>query len=392
MSRFAQGYFHRWHDELHGRVLPFWLKHGPDREHGGIYNVLDEAGQVISGEKYMWSQTRALWVFAEMALREGSEQYAHLADSLLDFCLAHGRDQEGGWVTRVSREGKHLQGADSIYTSGFAMMGLGAFLRWQPGHEAAREALDATAEFVGCKLPAEGSYGIFPYQIPPGMRVQGIHMLFSLAYHEAWRATGNSAYRTRSIELADDILGSFYDPAWDAIIEYLPLRGGRAEAPLGTTCLPGHAFESLWALLHIYGDKAPVAEIARLLRRHLEIGWDPEFGGIFLAVGLDGKPPHWKFADYKPWWPAVEAAYALAFCYQLTGEAWCTDWLDRVWDWAVAHYPVPSGEWRNRLDRQGRPVDDVIALPVKDPFHLPRALILGLDALQSTFITAPALS
>jgi len=40
------------------------------------------------------------------------------------------------------------------------------------------------------------------------------------------------------------------------------------------------------------------------------------------------------------------------------------------------------GEWTQRLDRQGRPFSETVALPVKDPFHLPRALIYCVNALQ----------
>ena len=36
-----------------------------------------------------------------------------------------------------------------------------------------------------------------------------------------------------------------------------------------------------------------------------------------------------------------------------------------------------AGEWRQRLDRAGQPVTELIALPVKDPFHLPRAALLA---------------
>ena len=34
------------------------------------------------------------------------------------------------------------------------------------------------------------------------------------------------------------------------------------------------------------------------------------------------------------------------------------------------------------LDRQGRPITELIALPVKDPFHLPRAAMLIPDVLE----------
>ncbi len=67
---------------------------------------------------------------------------------------------------------------------------------------------------------------------------------------------------------------------------------------------------------------------------------------------------------------------------ELTGESWCEKWFDQVYEWSFGHFAMPGiGEWRQRLDRQGNPFTQVVALPVKDPFHLPRALILSLQLL-----------
>ena len=52
-------------------------------------------------------------------------------------------------------------------------------------------------------------------------------------------------------------------------------------------------------------------------------------------------------------------------------------------NYAFGHFPVAEhGEWTQKLDRRGRKLTEVVALPVKDPFHLPRALILCADVLQ----------
>lgn len=48
-------------------------------------------------------------------------------------------------------------------------------------------------------------------------------------------------------------------------------------------------------------------------------------------------------------------------------------------------FPNPDtevGEWIQIRDRQGRPQNKVVALPVKDPFHVMRALILIVDLLD----------
>ena len=47
-------------------VIPFWLKHGLDREHGGIMTALDRDGSVLDTDKSVWFQGRAGWTFATL--------------------------------------------------------------------------------------------------------------------------------------------------------------------------------------------------------------------------------------------------------------------------------------------------------------------------------------
>ncbi|HWP39413.1 MAG TPA: hypothetical protein VNL70_00710, partial [Tepidisphaeraceae bacterium] len=35
-------------------VVPFWLRHGIDRQYGGIGNLLDDAGNVTGTDKWLW--------------------------------------------------------------------------------------------------------------------------------------------------------------------------------------------------------------------------------------------------------------------------------------------------------------------------------------------------
>ena len=54
-------------DTLFNDVLPFWLRHGLDREHGGILTCLDRDGSVFDTDKSVWFQGRAAWMFATVA-------------------------------------------------------------------------------------------------------------------------------------------------------------------------------------------------------------------------------------------------------------------------------------------------------------------------------------
>jgi N-acylglucosamine 2-epimerase len=142
----------------------------------------------------------------------------------------------------------------------------------------------------------------------------------------------------------------------------------------------------MWFMIHFFqklGDGVSPEWAIDTIKRHVELGWDDEYGGLLLSVDADGGAPWWPFADSKIWWPHTEALYALLLAYDLSQEQWCLDWFEKVHNYAFSHYPVtPYGEWTQKLDRQGNKFTETVALPVKDPFHLPRALIYCIQVLQ----------
>ncbi len=48
-------------DTLLHDVLPFWLKHGMDREFDDIITSLDRDGAILDTDKSIWFQGRAAW-------------------------------------------------------------------------------------------------------------------------------------------------------------------------------------------------------------------------------------------------------------------------------------------------------------------------------------------
>ena len=53
-------------DTLLQDVIPFWLRHGLDPEHGGIITCLDRDGSILDTDKSVWFQGRAGWMFATL--------------------------------------------------------------------------------------------------------------------------------------------------------------------------------------------------------------------------------------------------------------------------------------------------------------------------------------
>lgn len=360
-------------------VVPFWLRHGLDRQYGGIGNVIDDRGVALSHDKYIWSQGRALWTFAALYNRiEPRPEWLEAARHVFRYLETHGRDRDGRWMYRLAPDGSVIDRDISIYVDGFVMYGLGEYFK-ACAEPAARQMAEATYANVKDRLANPGTYGVAPYEIPQGLKTHGIAMIFSHVFFELGRALDREDMQSHGLRLAHEILDDFYVPEKQAVLEFVTQDGCFSDTPAGRTCVPGHVIEAMWFLIAIFEqcrDPAPLPLCCRLIKHHLELAWDQESGGLRLALDIDRQSPcFWKQPDIKAWWVHCEALVATACAYRHTGERWCLEWHARVRDYAFAHYPVATGEWTQWLDRQGRPAPSA-ALPVKDPFHLPRALIM----------------
>lgn len=359
-------------------VVPFWMKHGFDKEHGGISNILDDEGNVLGTDKYIWSQGRALWTFSALHGRvEKRPEWLAFADHIYEYLASRGRTEQGAWMFRFDGDGNVLDGDTSIYVDAFALNGLGEYYS-ATGNQGALELALETYDSTWTRLNNPGSYGLAPYNVPEGMKPLGIPMVFSFFYNELARVLDRPDVRETALGLAREVLRDHYVAEKDAMLEFVSREGKFVDSPGGRTCIPGHCIEALWFLITIFeeiGEEDTVRTCCRLIRRHLELGWDEECGGVRLAIDVEGRgAPLWKNPDCKPWWVQLEALVATAYAYRHTHEDWCLEWHKRLQDYAFSHYPVPTGEWTQWLDRQGRKIASGV-LPVKDPFHLPRSLI-----------------
>ena len=78
--------------ELLDRTIPFWLKYGMDwnAESGGICTCISDEGKVLSGDKYVWSQLRAIWTFSALCNKiECKQEYIDAAANIFNTPSAH---------------------------------------------------------------------------------------------------------------------------------------------------------------------------------------------------------------------------------------------------------------------------------------------------------------
>ena len=87
----------------------------------------------------------------------------------------------------------------------------------------------------------------------------------------------------------------------------------------------------------------------------------------------------------KLWWVHAEALYCTLLYYIRTGDSAFLDWHNKVFAYTFTHFPNPDREvreWVQILKRDGTPQEKVVALPVKDPYHITRAFMLIIELLS----------
>ena len=298
----------------------------------------------------------------------------------------YGLLDDGHWATLLDENGKIKRGYESIYVDGFAIYAMAELFR-ATGDEAVRSlALDSFAA-VESALNKTISPPAWPYPIPEGRMNHGISMIFSIAYHELAEVTRDTAVKEASLEHQHRVMEKFFRLHHQLVFEWLDLNGNEIAPPEGTACVPGHAIESMWFQIHIArarGHNQTIFKAIEIIRTHLERGWDHQYGGLYLAIDAAGRSNvGWEHHDTKLWWPHTEALYATLLAYEFCREEWCLDWHRRIQEWSFTHYPVTDyGEWRQKLTREGKEITNTLVLPVKDPFHLPRALIYCIEVLE----------
>ena len=378
--------YNLYHSELLDRTIPFWLKYGMDCKNGGICTCISDDGKIVSTDKYMWSQLRAIWTFSALYNKiERNPKYIDAANHIFDFVKKFGRDANGDWVFLVREDGTVLQGANSIYADGFAIYGFTELAKATGNQDAIRLARE-TYDRVIAKLARPGSYPTQPLPIPTGAQAHGISMIFSLVFDELGQFLNDQTIIDAATKHADRVMDIFRRPDAQRLHEFMRLDNQHFNGSGGKLVVPGHAIESMWFMIHIYrqrGDEERIRQAIECIRWHLEIGWDKEFGGILRAIDPEGLTPWNVLTDGKIWWVHTETLYALLLAYSICKEQWCLDWFERVHEYSFKHFPVAQyGEWIQNLDRQGNKTQAVAALPVKDPFHLSRALIYSVNVLE----------
>jgi N-acylglucosamine 2-epimerase len=376
----------RYRRELFENVVPFWERHGVDREMGGYFTCLDRNGELYSTDKYMWLQGRAVWMFARLHNEVSRARgWLDLAQQGLDFIRAYGRAPDGRVYFSLTRDGRPIHIQRKIYSEVFFVMALAEMAR-ATGREAYLD--EAKALFWQ-------TYDLWAHPeklgrpMLPG-RFEGTTladpMVFLGMVEELSRVDDSAHYDAVVAEMKAVALRHVHRDRQLVLENVGPDGEFVPQAPTGRLLNPGHAIELGWFLIHLaqrMGDAALVGEALEIIDWSLARGWDEEYGGLYYFLDSEGRPPMQLEWNMKLWWPITEAMYATLLAWDVSGRRSYLEWHRRIADWGFAHLHDPqAGEWFGYLDRRGEPTHTLKGGAWKGFFHLPRALLYSVQLLE----------
>jgi len=409
----------RYRAELLEDTIPFWLRYGIDREHGGLCSALDRRGAVVDTDKPIWVQGRAAWTFATLYNEvEPRPEWLAASKCCFDFLQKHGaRSGDGKLYFTVTREGAPLRMRRYHFSECFAAIGAAAFARASGEAGAQKAACDYAARFLRSTQPGTPSQPKVEPSTRP-MRGLGVQIMIIATAQELRANLGDvgigedGATCTEWIDGAvAEIERDFYKPEKRALLEVVSERGEVLDHFEGRLLNPGHGIECAWFFLHeaacrlgeigAAAGRVPFApptlpRSARYTPEQLiqlglgildcmwERGWDTEFGGLLGFADLEDKPMQEVAAQMKFWWPQNEAEIATLLAWKLTGEAKYAQWHALVHTWSRRVFADSEfGEWFGYAHRDGRISTQLKGGLWKGPFHIPRMQLYCWKLLET---------
>ena len=363
-------------------VVPFWVKHGLDRTHGGVVTSLDRDGSILDTDKSVWFQGRAGWMFATLYNTvEKRSEWLDAARSCIEFSRKHCFAPDGKMYFAVTREGQPLRMRRYVFSESFAAIANAAFAKATGEARAAEDAIRTFATYLRYSFTP----GVMAAKFEPTRPTQGIgaHMIGIVTAQELRANLGDVNVSGRTCtEWIDHSIAAirrdFMKPEHEAVMEIVGPKGEIIDHHDGRTLNPGHAIEAAWFIMHegkLRGDRELIRTGLNILDWMWQRGWDDECGGLFYFRDLRGLPVQEYWHDMKFWWPHNEAIIATLLAWQLTGDAKYARWHQLVHDWSFKHFADPEfGEWYGYLHRDGGISSRAKGTMYKGPFHLPRML------------------
>lgn len=368
--------------ELTENILPFWLEHGLDREHGGIYTCVDRDGTLMDSTKSVWFQGRSLFSFAYAYNEiEQRPEWLEACEVILPFLEKCFDPSDGRMYFEVKADGTPLRKRRYVFSESFAIIGWVEYAKATGKMNYAERALKLFKEvqhWLATPGILEPKY--LPTQQAIGHSISMIMMNVAVVLRSVSDDPCLHEQARSSFRLIKDKL---YQPNYHALLEMVTPEGELIDTLNGRVINPGHCIETAWFLMEAgkvfkesdWADEARDFAI-KVLEDAWQWGWDKEYGGIINFRDCKGFPAQDYSQDMKFWWPQTEAVIASLYAYLITHNEKYLEWHQMAHNWMWQHLrDEEKGEWYGYLHRDGTVAQPAKGNLFKGPFHIPRMLV-----------------
>jgi len=389
----------RFHGELFEVMLPFWDKHGVDREFGGVMHGLDYDGARTHSDKLLWFQGRAIWIYSYLYNHFGQDpRHLEIAKRARGFVLEHAPQPDGWWAELLARDGKILRGFQGdLYGMYFVAEGLQEYA-WAANHDESYQM--ALGLMKKLHRHVEDPQAVMPGTPGSGIRPQGLWMVnlnIATQILRRWKEPQIEGIAQQSV---DAVINKHYNPDIGLNNENLNFNFSRPAGEENKSLL-GHSIETLWMVMDeaLRQNDFKLWDLcaARILR-HIEVGWDWVYSGLAQWVNVNQGDYIWPVE--RPVGTDLEFRFRGEYHYMKT--LWslneilvaCLKVLERTGaEWASRFFGMAQEVIDNRFSRkkQGQPGFMLFAdrqmiqqphVARQDNYHPPRQLMLNIMALD----------
>lgn len=362
-------------------IMPFWMKHGLDHKHGGVYTCIDRDGTLMDTTKSVWFQGRfgfiAAYAYNNM---EKNPEWLAASKSCIDFIEKYCFDTDGHMYFEITDDGKPLRKRRYVFSECFAAIAMAEYAIASGDGSYAEKALSLFKNIQRFL----STPGFLEPKYLPTLQARG-HSITMILINTASRIRAAISDPILDTQINDSLAALrkyFIHPEFKALLETVGKDGEFIDTCNGRVINPGHCIETSWFILEEARfrnwDKELVQMALQILDWSWEWGWDKEYGGIINFRDCRHFPAQDYSQDMKFWWPQTEAIIATLYAYQATGDEKYLQMHQQVSDWAYAHFPDKEyGEWYGYLHRDGTVAQPAKGNLFKGPFHIPRMMIRG---------------
>ena len=359
-------------------IMPFWMKHGLDKVHGGVYTCVDRKGELMDSTKSVWFQGRFAFTccFAYNHI-ERKQEWLDAAKCTLGFIEKHCFDNDRRMYFEVMADGTPLRKRRYVFSESFAAIAMAEYALATGNQTYAQKALDIFKDMRRFL----NTPGILEPKYLPTVEMQG-HSITMIMINVASRIKKviSDPELDRQIDESLHALKTYFiHPEFKALLETVGPNGEFIDTINGRTINPGHCIETSWFLFDVAHDRGNDKELINLGLQIFdwswEWGWDKEYGGIINFRDCRNLPAQDYSQDMKFWWPQTESIIATLYAYKLTKDEKYLQMHRQISEWTYAHFPDHEyGEWYGYLHRDGSVAQPAKGNLFKGPFHIPRMM------------------